>query len=156
MFQKGNHMSKQGHRKMTEIANMEYKRINLSTYKSAQPCNDGYELDPKEKYLLVDFEKELEFQLSILKSFQIMGFPPAFVNYHSWLFKNGFNPEVPNPTNAFVAEYYGAKPLWKTDFSQGIVVKVENNDDFYIVMECSRKNKGYKHTRVVLTLGGCL
>ena len=59
-----------------------------------------------------------------------------------------------NPTNEFVAEYYGVKPLWKKDFSQGITVKVENDDDYFIVMERSRKNKGYKHTRVVLTLSG--
>ena len=40
-------------------------------------------------------------------------------------------------------------------FSQGIVVKIDD-DDFYIVMECSKKNKGYKNTKVILTLGGCL
>ena len=63
---------------------------------------------------------------------------------------------MPNPTNEFVAKYYGLKPLWKTDYSQGIVVKNENDDDFYIVMECSNKNKGYKHTKIILTPDGCL
>lgn len=38
-------------------------------------------------------------------------------------------------------------PLWKTAYSQGIVVKAENDDDYFIVMECSRENSGYKHTK---------
>ena len=135
---------------------MDYKKIRLSSFKNEKPSLDGYELDPRERYLLIDFEKELEFQFSIMMSFKIMGTPPALVNYHAWLFKNGFNAEVPNPTNEFVSQYYGVKPLWKTEYSQGIVVKVEDNDDYFIVMECSRKNKGYKYTKVILTIGGCL
>ena len=65
---------------------------------------------------------------------------------------------MPNPTNDVVAPYYGVKPLWKTDYSQGIVVKAENEDDYFIVMECSNKNenKGYKCTKVILTMGGCM
>ena len=85
-----------------------------------------------------------------------MDAPPALKNYHAWLFENGFNVDSPNPTNEFVASYYGVKPLWKTDYSQGIVVKNENDSDYYIVMECSNKNKGYKHTKVILTPGGCI
>lgn len=67
-----------------------------------------------------------------------------------------FNAETPNPTNEVVARYYGVKPLWKTAYSQGIVVKAENDSDYFIIMECSNKNKGYKHTQVILTLGGCM
>ena len=89
-------------------------------------------------------------------SFQVMESPPALKNYYAWLFANGFNVEAPNPTNEFVAPYYGVKPLWETPYSQGIVVKAEDDSDYYIVMECSSKNKGYKHTKVILTLGGCM
>lgn len=135
---------------------MTYKRIELSTYKSEHVSPDGYELDPTEKYLLVNFEKEIEFQSNIMMTFQIMGTPPALVNYHSWLFENGFKVDSPNPSNEFVAKYYGVAPLWRTDYSQGIVVKAESHDDYFIVMECSSKNKGYKHARIVLTIAGCL
>ena len=62
----------------------------------------------------------------------------------------------PNPTNEFVARYYGVEPLWKTDYSQGIVVREEHDNDCYIVMECNNKNIGYKHTLIILTLGGCM
>ena len=85
-----------------------------------------------------------------------MLFRSALKNYHAWLLENGFNVEVPNPTNEFVARYYGVKPLWKTDYSQGIAVRNEHDNDYYIVMECSRKNKGYKHAKVILTMGGCM
>lgn len=94
--------------------------------------------------------------VAIMMSFKIMGPPPALKNYHAWLFENGFNVNEPNPTNEFVSSYYGVKPLWKTAYSQGIVVKAENESDYFIVMECSSKNKGYKHTEVILTLGGCM
>lgn len=116
---------------------------------------DGYSLSPTEEYV-INLEDEMEFQAAIMMSFQITGQPPALKNYHAWLFENGFSMDSPNPTNEVVASYYGVKPLWKTEYSMGIVVKAENDDDFYIVMECSGKNRGYKHTKVILTPGGCM
>ena len=130
--------------------------IKLSEYKNPNTISDEYELDPTQEYVLIDFESELKMQSAILMSFQTMGAPPAIKNYHTRLYKNGFDINSPNPTNAFVSSFYGNRPLWRTDYSQGIVVKVDGEDDYYIVMECSSKNKGYKHSRVVLTLGGCL
>lgn len=38
----------------------------------------------------------------------------------------------------------------------GIVVKAEEDDDYYIVMECSSKNTGFEHTQILLTMGGCM
>ena len=131
------------------------KKIKLNECIDNQTSSDGYELDPTDKYV-VDIESEKEFQIAIMMSFQVMGPPPAIKNYHAWLFENGFDIEVPNPTNEFVSAFYGVKPLWKTAYSQGVVVKAGNNDDYFIVMECSCKNKGYKHTKVILTPSGCL
>lgn len=131
------------------------KKINLNDSLLQQTSADEYILDPTEKYV-IDLEKEIGFQSAIMASFQIMGAPPALKNYHAWLYENGFNLDAPNPTNEVVAPYYGVKPLWKTPYSQGIVVIAEGDSDYYIVMECSSKNKGYKHTMVILTLGGCM
>lgn len=131
------------------------KKINLNDSLLQQTSADEYVLDPTEKYV-IDLEKEIGFQSAIMASFQIMGAPPALKNYHAWLYENGFNLDAPNPTNEVVAPYYGVKPLWKTPYSQGIVVMAEGDSDYYIVMECSSKNKGYKHTMVILTLGGCM
>ena len=131
------------------------KKIKLNEDAGKIMSIDGYILDPTEKYV-IDIEEEMEFQMATMMSFQLMGPPPALKNYHAWLFENGFDVETPNPTNELVASYYGVKPLWKTDYSQGIVVKSENESDYFIVMECSNKNKGYKHTQVILTLGGCM
>lgn len=131
------------------------KKIKLNENAGKIMSTDEYLLDPTEKYV-IDIEEEMEFQIAIIRSFQIMGPPPALKNYHSWLFENGFNVEAPNPTNEVVARYYGVKPLWKTAYSQGIVVNAEDDSDYFIIMECSNKNKGYKHTQVILTLGGCM
>lgn len=131
------------------------KKIKLNENAGKITSVDEYVLDPIEKYV-IDIEEEMEFQIAIMRSFQIMGAPPALKNYHAWLFENGFSVETPNPTNEVVACYYGVKPLWKTAYSQGIVVKAENDSDYFIVMECSNKNKGYKHTQVILTMGGCM
>lgn len=130
------------------------RKIKLNEVKKKE-SGDDYALDPTEKYL-INLEEEMEFQLATLMSFQIMGEPPALKNYHSWLFENGFNVEMPNPTNDFVAQYYGIKPLWTTPYSQGVVVKDENDEDYYIVMECSNKNRGYKCAKIIVTLNGCI
>ena len=131
------------------------KRIKLYENFDRKCAFEEYELDPAEEYV-IRLEEEMERQRSIMASFQTMGPPPAIKNYHAWLFENGFNTDMPNPTNECVGPYYGVKPLWKTPYSQGIVVKAEQDSDFFIVMECSGKNKGYRHTKIILTLGGCL
>ena len=131
------------------------KKIKLNDNSQKRSFTEEYTLDPTEKYV-IDLEKETEFQIATMMSFQIMGPPPALKNYHAWLYKNGFNVDAPNPTNDVVAPYYGVKPLWKTPYSQGVVVMAEGDSDYYIVMECSDKNKGYKHAMVILTMGGCM
>jgi len=117
--------------------------------------DNGYYLEPTVKYI-INLENEIYNQTKIFESFVIMGPAPAIKNYHAWLNEHGFNTVSPNPTNDFVASYYGVKPLWKTEYSQGVVVKAVNDDDYYIVMECSSKNRGYKHTQIIVTMGGCL
>ena len=131
------------------------KKIKLNESLEKALSADGYSLNPTEKYV-INIKEEMEFQTAIMMSFQIMGPPPAIKNYHAWLFENDFNVEAPNPTNQVVAPYYGVKPLWKTAYSQGIVVMAENESDYYIVMECSSKNRGYKHAKIILTIGGCM
>lgn len=131
------------------------KKIKLNDKMGKTSPTDEYTLDPTEKYV-INLDEEMEFQMAIMMSFQVMGPPPALKNYHAWLFENGFNVELPNPTNEIVASYYGIKPLWKTNYSQGIVVMAEGESDYFIVMECSGMNKGYKCTKVILTMGGCM
>jgi len=144
-------MQAQGQKKIERL----WKKIKLNVSLAKEPSVDGYRLNPTEKYV-INIEEEMEFQMAIMTSLQIMGSPPALKNYHAWLFENGFNVDSPNPTNEFVAQYYGVKPLWKTDYSQGIVVIDEHDSDYFIVMECSNKNKGYKHAMIILTMGGCM
>ena len=129
-------------------------RIKLNEVKR-KTTSDEYALDPTEKYV-INLDEEMEFQTATLMAFQVMGAPPALKNYHAWLYENGFNVEMPDPTNEFVASYYGVKPLWVTPYSQGVVVRAENEDDYFIVMECSNKNRGYKYAKIILTLGGCM
>lgn len=114
----------------------------------------GYVLEPKEKYIL-SIKDELDQQQDIMNSIHIMGLT-ALKDYHTWLKTNNFDANEPNPTNDFVSSYYGEKPLWTTKLSQGIVVKAEEDDDYYIVMECSRESTGFKYTQIIVTLGGCL
>lgn len=96
------------------------KKIKLNKNLGRKTSIDEYILAPTEKYV-IDIEEEMEFQVATMMSFQIMGPPPALKNYHAWLFENGFNVDAPNPTNEVVACYYGVKPLWKTDYSQGLL-----------------------------------
>lgn len=114
----------------------------------------GYELDPTKQYI-INLDNELKEQVAILDAVHTMGLL-ALKDYHRWLEDNGFNIDLPDPTNALVSKFYGIKPLWSTKLSQGIVVKAENEEDYYIVMECSRLNEGFKYTQIILTLGGCV
>lgn len=114
----------------------------------------SYELDATEKYVIT-FSDEIEQQSAIMGAIQAIGLE-AMSDYHNWLESNGFSAVQPNPTNDFVANYYGVKPLWKTNLSQGIVVKNDEDDDFYIVLECSAENEGFKYTQIIVTLGGCM
>lgn len=131
------------------------KKLKLNSGIKPEKAIDGYRLDPNEKYV-INLENEMEFAIAILQVAHKFGFPPALKNWHAWLFENGFSAETPNPTNEFVAQFYGVGPLWKTSYSMGIVVRAENDDDYYIVMECSSKNKWFKYTQIILTLGGCM
>ena len=114
----------------------------------------GYELDATNKYI-INVKNEIEEQAAVLTAIDVMGLP-ALDDYYKWLIDNGFNPIMPNPTNDFVSKYYGVKPLWSTSLSQGIVVKAEDDDDYYIVMECSRLNTGFKYTQIIVAVGGGL
>lgn len=114
----------------------------------------GYELDPTKEYI-INIEDELQEQSGIMAAVQTMGLP-ALKDYHKWLAENNFDVNMPNPINDFVSKFYGVKPLWTTELSQGIVVRAENEDDYFIVMECSRLNEGFKYTQIIVTLGGCL
>lgn len=78
------------------------KKLKLNKDAGKLTPIDEYMLDPAEKYV-IDIEEEMEFQMETMMSFQIMGTPPALKNYHAWLFENGFDTEVPNPTNEVVA-----------------------------------------------------
>ena len=131
------------------------KKIKLSETQKNSNSTDEYTLDPTEEYI-IDLEEELAFQTAIAGTFKLMGPPPAIKSYHTWLFENNFNVKSPNPTNHVVSEYFGVKPLWKNDYSQGIAMRAENEDDYFIVMECSSMNTGYKHTKIILTLFGCM
>lgn len=114
----------------------------------------GFELDATKQYV-INMEDEFEQQRNIIHAAQVMGLP-AMKDYHAWLKDNGFDVNMPNPTNDFVEKFYGVEPLWKTELSQGIVVKEESDDDYFIVMECSRLNEGFKYTQIIVTMGGCM
>ena len=114
----------------------------------------SYELDATKKYVIT-FSDEIEEQSAIMGAVEAMGLE-AISDFHNWLDDNGFSVMIPDPTNDFVADYYGVKPLWKTELSQGIVVKNTEDDDYYIVLECSNENEGFKYTQIIVTLGGCL
>ena len=133
---------------------MGVKNLKLNENMGEIVKTHGYELDAEERYV-INIEDEISEQSAIIAAIQSVGLP-ALKDYHQWLTRNGFDANMPNPTNSFVDQFYGKKALWKTDLSQGIVVRAENEDDYFIVMECSRLNEGFKYTQIILTLGGCL
>lgn len=107
-----------------------------------------YVLDPTNEYL-IDFENEAFTQAAITAAFINMGFPPAIKDYHNWLSKNGYNVEIPFIPSYVLKKHYGKTHLWKTKYSQGIVIK-DTDNNYYILMECSALNEGYRYTQVII------
>lgn len=130
------------------------KKLKLNERMGEVVVRHGYELDPTEQYVIT-LSDEMDKQTAIMGAVQAMGLE-ALSDFHNWLNDNGFSVMIPDPTNEFVSSYYGVKPLWKTNLSQGIVVKNTEDDDYYIVLECSNENEGFKYTQIVVTLGGCM
>lgn len=131
---------------------MEKLKLNKDMGELVKP--NGYNLDASKEYI-IKLDDEIQEQISILQAVQMMGLE-AVGDWWKWLVKNGFDAGRPNPTNSYVESFYGKKPLWKSNLSQGLVVKNEDDDDYYVIMECSRENEGFKYTQIILTLGGCL
>lgn len=119
------------------------KKIKLYQNREKNSSLNEYDLNPTEKYV-IDMDEEMEFQAAIMMSFQIMGPPPAIKNYHAWLFENGFDVNMPNPTNTFVSTYYGVKPLWKTAYSQGIVVMQKTILTILLLWSVATRTKAIK------------
>lgn len=130
--------------------------INLNTGMGEFVQPHGYELDPTKKYEIIH-SNEIETQIAIIQAVKRHGLP-ALRDYNDWLADNNIDIDfdgVPIISNEFASQFYGKKPLWKTELSQGIVIKDFIDGDYYIVMECSRLNEGFKYTKIMLTLGGC-
>lgn len=114
----------------------------------------GYAIDPAKEYV-IELGKEMAEQDIIGTLHDVVGAPPAVSDYFTWLVTNGFDPENPQPTNASVSACYGKCPLWTSALSQGFVVKSTSDDNYYIVMDCSRLNGAYKYMQIILTPEGC-
>ena len=52
------------------------KKIKLNDKMGKTSPTDEYTLDPTEKYV-INLDEEMEFQMAIMMSFQVMGPPPA-------------------------------------------------------------------------------
>jgi hypothetical protein len=129
---------------------------HINKYIRNKPNKYNYTLDPTVKYTFDNDEEWIE-QMRF-RSDQQFAQPIGIGNYHEWLEKNGFDTNVPNPTNKVVAEYYVVKPLWVTDKSQGIAIRStnKNDNDYYILMECCKTDPNYPACKILLTPVGCL
>lgn len=128
---------------MAYLNGYEYIKLNKDMGKICKP--HGFELDPTKKYI-IKLSDELKSQKSILQAFKIMGDDGLLSDWWEWLDENGFDSNLPNPTNKYVEKFFGKEPLWKNERSQALVIKNYEDDDFYIVMECGRTTAGpYLH-----------
>lgn len=123
------------------------QKIKLNKNMGKLEIAHGYVLDPRTEYV-INYDDEMKEQYSFLLLTQMFD-SLAINDYHKWLESNGFSSDFPNPTLDILKEHYGRKCLWKTELSQGLVMK-DTDDDYCIVMECSRLNTGFKYSQIVL------
>lgn len=122
-------------------------KINLNPdFGMAVRKRDGYLLRGDIKYL-IDYEEEASVQEAIMASVLVMGPPEGLKDYHRWLKRNKTNEE--NMNLELLDMHYGIKSLWETKYSQGLVMK-DIQGKYYIVLDCSRENTGYKYSQIIV------
>ncbi len=125
------------------------KKIKLNENINNPMKPQGYELNPSEEYV-INMDDEFDQQSAIMASAQMMELT-CIKDYHKWLLDNDIDGYNPNPSKELLSKFYGKEPLWQTEESQGLVIKDENEDSFYILMECSGSNQNFKYAQIVLT-----
>lgn len=83
------------------------KKLKLNENMGKVVKAHGYELNTTERYV-INIEDEISEQSAIITAIKSVGLP-ALKDYHQWLTRNGFDANMPNPTNSFVAQFYGKK-----------------------------------------------
>lgn len=125
------------------------KKIKLNENVNNPTKTQGFELNPSEEYI-INMDDEFGQQTAIMASAQTMELT-CIKDYHKWLLDNDIDGYKPNPSKELLLKFYGKEPLWKTEDSQGLVIKDENEDSFYILMECSGSIPNFKYAQIILT-----
>lgn len=120
----------------------------------------GYTVNPYKKHV---FDSEKDWEAIALTMFTIgaCGQPKAFEDYWKWCEENNVPTSVIDGIktyhipNELAAKFYGEGPLWETPYSQGIVIREKKEDDYYVMLECSKNNPGWKYAKILLTPYGC-
>lgn len=107
---------------------------------------EGYLLKGDVKYL-IDYREERDTQTAIMSSISIMGPPQGLKDYHEWLKRNNTNES--KLSLKLLERHYGKKPSMETTYSQGLVMK-DAMGKYFIVLDCSRENPGYKYSQIII------
>lgn len=118
----------------------------------------GYELTGTNKYVIIEDENYFVHNTQMLCTIEMLGgiknpdcnrVIKAFNKYSRQLCPTGNKNEL--------AKYYGKGHMWKDENTQGIVVKLIDDDisTYEILVECSRNCTGFKYSKFIPTDAEC-
>jgi hypothetical protein len=117
----------------------------------------GYEIDPSKSYY-IDISDNHEFEHVMLTQQlrELVNETKGMKSYKKFCKKYNLESDSGNEDNAIkkiVKNHFpNGGPLWKDEFSQGIIVEVDDLGNVGIVVEMSRENTGFKYTRILATV----
>ena len=117
-----------------------------------------YELDGHNKYIIYEDENYFSHNAHVLFTIEALG---GMSNPDCKRIIRSFNAKAhqlcPSGNKNDLEKYYGAGYLWKNSDTQGIVVKLIDDDiiTYEILVECSRLCTGFKYTKFIPTDAEC-
>ena len=120
-----------------------------------------YELDAYKQYVIYANEEYFTWNTQILFTIEMLGgvnnedCNRIIKNFNTWSSRyvadNGLK------SKDGLRKYYGKGPLWKNGSTQGLVVKLIDEDitTYEILVECSRRCTGFKYTKFVPSDSEC-
>lgn len=127
--------------------------------KIGKPClPHTYELDGNNKYIIKEDKYYFEHNCNMLFTIEALGgmqnqdCKRIIKDYNNIVYK-----VCPAGDKKELASYYGKGPIWKNNYTQGIVVKLLDNNiiTYEILVECSNLCTGFKYSKFVPSDAEC-
>lgn len=120
-----------------------------------------YELDAHKQYVIYENYEYFLHNTQMIFTIEMLGgvnnehCNRVIKDYNTWASRYVADNGVISKDKLF--KYYGNGPLWKNESTQGLVVKLIDDDitTYEVLVECSQRCTGFKYSKFVLSDAQC-